>query len=598
MSSRCTAMDAADQVMAVSEYDASHPQSPSSSSTLMPNESDIRNLSSSSTVAATGLPYVSSVQFKTPHENDLERNTNASINNPILTPYYSRSSNDNNIKAHERESVYDSSHEINYAQCSTPQSDPQHHIVRFEGPDDPTFAQNWPARKKYLTSLMLSLTTMVSVFTSSIFSTAISKVMSQYHISLEIGTLGVSLHVLGFAFGPMIWAPLSELKGRRLIIVWPLLGFTIFQVGVAAAKDLQTIMICRFWGGIFGAAPIVTVAGIFADIFDNRTRGVALNVYSVIVFAGPLLSQFVGGFMVQSSLEWTWIEWLAAMLGFISFITTLIFLEETYAPAILVTKANKLRHKTQNWAIHAKQEEIEVDLRQLFLNYFSRPLLMIFKEPIILFMSLYMSFIYGILYLFLTAYPIVFQRIHGMSPGVGGLPFLGVILGMTIGGSYLIILQPSYNRKLAKNNNVNDPQWRLPPMITGGIAFAVGLFWFGWSGYTASIHWIVPTLSGLSTGFGLLVIFLQCQNYLIDAYLMFTASVMASHTLLRSIAGAGFPIFAPALFRSFLGIKWGCTLLGCVAVLLIPIPIFFSIYGTRLQARSSFNIRFDEKCSP
>ncbi|RKF83944.1 putative transporter C36.02c [Golovinomyces cichoracearum] len=591
-------MDAADQIIAVGEYDASHPQSPSSSSTPMQNESDIGHMSISSTATATGFPIISSVQFKKPYENDLERNANISINNQNLTPCYSRSSNDNNMKTQERESDYKSSHEINYVRCSTPQSDPQHHIVRFEGPDDPTFAQNWPARKKYLTTLMLSLTTMVSVFTSSVFSTAISKIMSKYNISQEIGSLGVSLYVLGFAFGPMIWAPLSELKGRRLIIVWPLLGFTIFQVGVAAAKDLQTIMICRFWGGIFGAAPISTVAGIFADIYDNGTRGVAMIAYSMTVFAAPLISQFVGGFIVQSSPEWTWIEWLAAMLGFISFIFTLIFLEETYAPAILVTKANKMRHKTQNWAIHAKQEEIEVDLRQLFLNYFTRPIRMIFKEPIILFISLYMSFVYGILYLFLTAYPIVFQRIHGMSQGVGGLPFLGMILGMIMAGSYLIILQPSYNRKLAKNNNINDPQWRLPPMVVGGIAFAVGLFWFGWSGYTASIHWIVPTLSGISSGFGLLIIFVQCQNYLIDAYLMFTASVVAAHTLLRSLAGAGFPIFAPALFRSCLGIKWGCTLLGCVATFLIPIPIIFSIYGTRLQARSSFNIRFDEKCSP
>lgn len=131
-----------------------------------------------------------------------------------------------------------------------------------------------------------------------------------------------------------------------------------------------------------------------------------------------------------------------------------------------------------------------------------------------------MAFIYGLLYLFLTAYPIVFQRIHGFNPGVGGLPFFGLIVGMVSAGLYVISTQKSYLAKLDANNGIPIPEWRLPPVILGGISFTCGLFWFGWSGYRADIHWIVPTLSGLLTGFGLLSIFLQSLNYLVDAYLM------------------------------------------------------------------------------
>jgi DHA1 family multidrug resistance protein-like MFS transporter len=131
-----------------------------------------------------------------------------------------------------------------------------------------------------------------------------------------------------------------------------------------------------------------------------------------------------------------------------------------------------------------------------------------------------MAFIYGLLYLFLTAYPIVFQQIHGFSNGIGGLPYFGMIIGMLIAGIYIVLTQPSYNRQLAANNGIPVPEWRLPPVIIGGVAFAGGVFWFGWSGYRADIHWIVPTLSGLLTGFGLLAIFLQSLNYLVDSYLM------------------------------------------------------------------------------
>jgi DHA1 family multidrug resistance protein-like MFS transporter len=108
-----------------------------------------------------------------------------------------------------------------------------------------------------------------------------------------------------------------------------------------------------------------------------------------------------------------------------------------------------------------------------------------------------MAFLYGLLYLFLTAYPIVFQRIHGFNKGVGGLPYFGIIIGEFLGGIFIIMLQPWYNRRLSKNKDIPIPEWRLSPAIIGGVAFSGGLFWFGCPGYRSDIHWIVPTLSGL-----------------------------------------------------------------------------------------------------
>ena len=101
-------------------------------------------------------------------------------------------------------------------------------------------------------------------------------------------------------------------------------------------------------------------------------------------------------------------------------------------------------------------------------------------EPIVLLLSIYMAFIYGLLYLFLTAYPIVFQQTHHMNPGVGGLPYFGMVIGMVLAGVYIICTQPGYNRKLDANGGIPVPEWRLPPVIIGGVSFTCGLFWFGW----------------------------------------------------------------------------------------------------------------------
>ncbi|KAI9802400.1 MAG: hypothetical protein M1825_002782 [Sarcosagium campestre] len=473
----------------------------------------------------------------------------------------------------------------------------EEYVVEFDGEHDPLHAQNWPMKKKILTGVMLGYTTLVSAFASSIFSSATVVVGKEFGVSTEVGLLGLSLYVLGFATGPTLWAPLSELRGRRLPLVLSMFGFSIFMVAVAAAKDLQTVLICRFWGGFFGACPLAVVAAVFSDVFDNRTRGLAITVFSMTVFTSPLLAPIVGGFIVESYLGWRWTQWLVAIMGWVAFLLDLFFLEETYPPVILVSKASELRRRTKNWGIHAKQEEIEVDFRELLEKNFSRPMRLLFTEPIVLLLSIYMSFIYGLLYLFLTAYPVAFQQIRGYSGGVGSLPLLGIVVGQVSAGLFIVALQPAYNRKLAANNNIPVPEWRLPPVIIGGAAFAAGLFWFGWSGYRADIHWIAPTLSGLLTGFGLLAIFLQSLNYLVDAYLMFAASAIAGNTFLRSLAGAGFPLFAKYMFDG-MGVQWASTMLGCVGILLVPIPIIFYVYGARIRAKSKFAPTFPKTISP
>lgn len=274
-------------------------------------------------------------------------------------------------------------------------------------------------------------------------------------------------------------------------------------------------------------------------------------------------------------------------MGFVAFILDLLFLKETYPPVILIDKAADLRRRTKNWGIHAKQEEIEVDFKELVQKNFSRPLRLLFTEPIVLLLSIYMGFIYGLLYLFITAYPIVFVGVHGFNSGQSGLTFFGMITGQLLAGAFVLAQQPWYMRKLNANNGVPIPEWRLPSVMAGGISFAIGIFWFGWTGFTPDIHWAVPAASGVFTGFGIMSIFLQSLNYLVDAYLMFAASAIAGNTFLRSLAGAGFPLFARQMFTG-MGIQWAATLLGCVAIVLAPIPFIFYFYGAKIRSKSAY----------
>lgn len=319
--------------------------------------------------------------------------------------------------------------------------------------------------------------TFIASFNSALLAPAIDNASKYLGVSTEVGNLGTALFVLGFAAGPTIWAPMSELRGRK----WPLttamfLG-GIFTIACAVAKDIQTLLICRFFAGLCGASQLTVVPGVLADIYNNTYRGVAIQLYAITVFSGPFLAPSIGGFITASYLGWRWTLYLPAILSLVNGAVSLFWLRETYAPILLVEKAAVLRRRTGNWGIHAQHSRIEVAPKALVEKYFTRPLRMLLTEPILLCVSMYMSFIYGLVYCLLEAYPVVFQGVHGMAPGVSGLPFLGVLVGVLLALGFILSQTAAYTRQLAKNDDVLVPEWRLRPPLVGAPVFAVGILW-------------------------------------------------------------------------------------------------------------------------
>lgn len=210
-------------------------------------------------------------------------------------------------------------------------------------------------------------------------------------------------------------------------------------------------------------------------MFNNKYRGLAVALFGAMIICGPLMAPFIGGFIAKSYLGWRWTAYIPAFMGFAAGTLALFFQEETYGPVILVSKAAELRRLTRNWGIHAKQEEVEVDLRELAVKNIARPVKILFTEPIVLLVTVYMSFLYGILYLSLTAYGIVFGQIYGFSDGVNGLPYFGMIIGVAIGLAVFVWDLPKYAKKLEANNNIPVPEWRMPITMAGGISFTIGI---------------------------------------------------------------------------------------------------------------------------
>jgi DHA1 family multidrug resistance protein-like MFS transporter len=322
--------------------------------------------------------------------------------------------------------------------------------------------------------------------------------------------------------------------------------FAIFQIPVAVAQNLQTIMLCRFFGGFFGSAPLAIVGGTLTDFWEPIDRGIAVCIFAGATFIGPVAGPIVGGFVTQSYLGWRWTEYLTAIMGFFFGIVGFILVPESYPPTLLQQRAKKIRFETRNWAIHAKADEMQIDLKSISNKYIIRPFAMLFLEPILTLVTIYMALIYGILYLFFEAYPIAFQEQRGWNEGVGALPFISITIGVLIGAGIIVWTSKTrFARKMAKHGRV-IPEERLIPMIVGGFIFPAGMFWFAWTS-SPHITWVPQVLAGIPIGAGVLMIFLQGLNYIIDVYLMNANSAIAGNTFVRSLFGAGFPLFATGM---------------------------------------------------
>ena len=455
-------------------------------------------------------------------------------------------------------------------------------LVDFEGPDDPYRPLNWLFKKKATTTILYGLTTMSATLASSIFSPTVRYVSAEFDVGEEVSTLGTAVFLFGLGLGPLLWAPLSELYGRKPAVLIPTFISGIFALGCGAGKDIQTVIITRFFQGLFGSAPVTNTGGVLGDIWSPEQRGAAIVGYAMCLVGGPTIGPLIGGAICTSYLRWRWTQYVTGIYTMFIIVIDVLVLDESYPAALLVTKARRLRHETGNWALHAKHEEWDVSLSEMANKYLVRPFQLL-MTPICFLVALYASFCYGILYATLGAFPVVFEENRGWDQVVGATPFLALLLGTMFGAVANLINQKFYVKRLRANNGRPVPEARLPPMMFGSLAFVIGLFIFAWTA-DKRFPWIAPVIGITLCGLGFFTIFQAALNYLIDTFQRYAASAVAANTFLRSAFAGAFPMFIGIELHS-LGIPWGVSVFGFFGIALIPIPYLFYIFGKRIRAR-------------
>jgi multidrug resistance protein len=402
--------------------------------------------------------------------------------------------------------------------------------------------------------------------------------------------LVMSVFVAAFALGPLFWGPLSEVYGRTVIIQGSNVLFLCFNLGCALARTKSQMIAFRFLSGLGGSATLGIGGGTLSDLFTPEHRGRAVSIYSLMPLLGPAVGPIAGGWIAERT-TWRWVFYSTTIgCGFVQ-LAGFFFLEETYAPVLLQRKKLRLIRDTGNQALHTEFDDPNRTLPQLLGISLTRPFRLLATQLIVQILALYMMYLYGLVYLVYASFPELWRSRYGQGPGIGGLNYISLGLGLYLGSQVCAPLQDriyaALKRRYVPDGGPGRPEFRVPLMVPASLLVPIGLFIYSWTA-EAGTHWIGPNIGSAIYATGTIINFQCIQGYIVDSYSRYAASAVAAVTVLRSLAGFGFPLFAPALYGS-LGYGWGGTLLACCGILIgWPSPILLWVYGQRLRARSHF----------
>ena len=493
-------------------------------------------------------------------------------------------------------------------------------VVLVKWHDDPSNPHNWPAARKYTVTVLLSAFTFNTLMSSTMVAPALSQIRKDLNITTDTETqLVLSIYVLAYAVGYFLWAPLSEVYGRQLILQAANMWFCIWNLVCGFSKNEATITIGRLFSGAGAAASLALGTGTMGEIWRPVQRGRSLAILSTITLLGPCIGPILGGAISERSPDsWRWVFWSTSIFNALLQLISFRFLFESHAPTILRRQARVLgKAEKQNHASPTPRTTIKV-----LAAAFKRPVYLLFTQPASQGLVVYTGLSFGCLYTVLSVIPIAFTEVYQQSLTVASLNYISFAIGTTIGAQTCApTIDYLYRRKIRQHKENLDTaadadgtleanilrlkapaELRLYPFTPAILLMVCGLLVFGWC-LNLGKHWILPNTGIAIFGAGTQAM-TQCTNaYVIDIYcdiepppsiennasrrslvsINWSASAMASIWATKSLGGFAFPLFAVDLVRQ-LGWGWMGTLLAMLNLAVgLPVAILLLVYGRKLR---------------
>lgn len=462
-------------------------------------------------------------------------------------------------------------------------------IVNWYGPDDPANPQNWTSGQKLVPALIVNAYTFCVYLGSSIFTGSYGGVMRQFDVSQQVVSLTLSMYVLAYGIGPLLWSPLSEIPsvGRGPPYIFTFAIFVILLVPTALVNNFPGLVVLRFLLGFFGSPCLATGPASLADMYAFGKLPYALATWALVATSGPAVGPLLSGYSVPAT-SWRWSSWELLWLSGPIFIAFFLLVPETSSSTILLRRAQRLRKRTDQSCFRSQGEidQSKLQPREVVTEALWRPIQTMILDPSIGFTALYVALIYGIYYSFFECFPIVYIDGYGFSLGAQGLLYLSISIGIIVGlAMYLTWIRITWEPAV-RTWNIGPPERRLIPALFASFLLPIGLFLFAWTA-RPDINWVVPTIGIAILSGGIFLIMQPIFLYLPLSYPKYAASVFAGNSVARSVLAAAIVHCSQPLYKN-LGVDRGVSLLGGLTVGCIAGIFALWYYGPSLRARSKF----------
>ncbi|KAI1084802.1 major facilitator superfamily domain-containing protein [Whalleya microplaca] len=467
--------------------------------------------------------------------------------------------------------------------------DSQEYIVLRFAEGDPVNPFNWSPWSKIFVCTMLNCMTLFIGLATTAYSSGISSMTAEFGVPELYGQLGLFTFNAACSLAPLFLAPFCELVGRKVVYAGAYLCFTLLFIGLALGKNITTIVILRLLLGLFGCVGTILVGGTFDDIYEPHKRGPPMAMFTYVAILGTVGAPIYAGFIDQA-IGWRWIEGIQGLSNIPLLICVFIFFPETRGGALLHKRAKQLRKATGDER-YVGPDDLDTKSIQDMLKLSSvKAIRMLFTEPVVLAFGMWIGFAWFVTFLFLSVIPITFQEKRGWSEGIGGLPYICLCIGTTIGWAAHHLQMRKYDQIMADPNRKVKPEDRLYGAMFGAVWLPVGLFIYSFTQYSW-VHWIGPCVGLVLIAVGIFFVFESTYSYTADCYGTSASSAIAGQGLVRNMLGAVSPLFATAFFHN-LGSQYAGLLLSLVATGLSMIAFVMYAFGHKLRAKSKRAIAY------
>ncbi|KIX10013.1 uncharacterized protein Z518_01094 [Rhinocladiella mackenziei CBS 650.93] len=453
-------------------------------------------------------------------------------------------------------------------------------LVDWYTTDDAENPQNWSRGKKAVVVLQIYLYTLAVYMGSAIFTPSEPYIVEKMGVSSNVAALGLSMYVLGYGVGPLIFSPLSEIPliGRNPPYMITLGIFVIISIPTAVVDNFPALVVLRFLQGFFGSPCLATGGASIGDVYSLLKLPYFLTGWAAFATAGPALAPIISGFSVPVT-SWHWSLWEIVWLAAPVYLSLLFFLPETSSSNILLRRAARLRQLTGNNNLRSQSEidQAKMTVTEVVVGNLWRPVQINALDPAVLFTSIYTALMYSIFYSFFEVFPLVYgtgnpgtaTHGYGMNLGQIGLIFLSISVGVSIAiAIYVWYLHWVFEPEI-RITGLGEPERRIIPALPACFLLPIGLFLFAW------------------TGNRIFILFQCIFIYIPLTYPQYAASLFAGNDFARSSIAAGAIHFSRPLFHN-LGVGRGVSLLAGLTVGGILGIFTLWRFGPSLRARSRF----------